>query len=109
MKNHRYAMLLALAVLLVADVASAQQFNGGTQATFTTGLGGGIDRVIQLVVNAARVVGIAGGLIHAVRNGLAWQSGDREALQAGKGIVVGFVIIGAAQVIASTILSTVAT
>lgn len=110
MKNqHRnYAILAALAVLLFADAAFAQNFNGGNGATFTTGLGGGIDSVIKLVVNAARVVGIAGGLIHAVRNGLAWQKGDRDAMDSLKGIVIGFVIIGASQGIAQTILNTVA-
>ena len=86
----------------------AQNFDGGNTSGFTTGLGTGIDRVLKLVVQAARVVGIGGGLIHAVRNGLAWQSGDREALQALKGIVIGFVIIGASEGIARTILTTAA-
>jgi hypothetical protein len=108
MKNpHRYAGLVLLALCLFADAALAQNFEAGGSRTFNTGLGAGVDGVLKLVVNAAVTIGFAGGLIHAVRNGLMWQKGDRDAMDALKNIVIGFVIMGGSAGIASQILRTV--
>lgn len=115
MKKHHAlhaAILLAIvAVVFFADAGFAQNFNPGNtggNAQFDTGLGGGVNRTLSLVVNAARVIGVAGGLIQMIRAGYEFQKGDRDAMEALKGVVIGFVIIGAGMGIAQALVSTAA-
>ncbi len=101
--------LAVIAVVLYVDPAFAQNFNqnsGGQQATFTTGLGRGVDGVLGTVVNAARVLGLAGGLIQGVRAGYEYTKGDRDAMEALKGVGIGLVIIAAGFGIAQAIVTT---
>jgi hypothetical protein len=116
MKKHpalQVAIVFAiLAVVFYADPGFAQTFNNGNtggNAQFETGLGGGVNRVLGTVVNAARIIGVAGGLIQMIRAGYEFQKGERDAMEALKGVIIGFVIIGAGMGIAQTLISTAAT
>jgi len=102
-------ILAALAVIMYVDPAFAQNFNqnsGGQQATFTTGLGRGVDGVLGTVVNAARVLGLAGGLIQGVKAGYDYTKGERDAMETLKGVGIGLVIIAAGFGIAQAIVAT---
>lgn len=114
-KYERYLPIIVAAVAVVvlyADPSFAQNFNsGGTGggATFNTGLGNGVNAVLGKVVNAARVIGLAGGLIQGVRAGYEFTKGTRDAMDALKGVAIGLVIIAAGFGIAEGIISTAST
>jgi hypothetical protein len=95
-----------MALCLHADPAFAQNFNAdqGVQATFRTGLGAGVDTALGTVVKAARIIAIAGGLIQMFVAGYQFSKGERDAMDALKGVLVGFVIIGAGVGIATALL-----
>jgi hypothetical protein len=94
-----------LALCLHADPAFAQSFNANQNApTFDTGLGAGVNGALKTVVSAARVIAIAGGLIQMFVAGYQFSKGERDAMDALKGVAVGFVIIGAGVGIAEALL-----
>ena len=111
-KYERYLPLVVAvlaAVVLYSHPSLAQTFsdnNTGQTATFKTGLGGGVDKVLGTVVNAARVIGIAGGLIQGVKAGYEYSKGQRDAMDMVKGVAIGLVIMAAGVGIAQALVAT---
>lgn len=114
-KYERYlpiVVAVVAVVVLYADPSFAQNFNAqntGQTATFNTGLGSGVDRVLGTVVNAARVIGIAGGLIQGVKAGYEYSKGQRDAMDLVKGVAIGLVIMAAGVGIAQALVTAAGT
>ena len=108
--KHEAALVLVgcALVLLAADAASAQGTVTTQATTFDTGFGNGVNSLLSKVVRGAQVIGLGGGMIHGIRNGMAWAKGDRDAADGAKGVIIGLAITAGSVGIGQVIISTMA-
>ena len=97
-------LALVVGVALVPDLAFAQPSSQTT--SINTGLGGGVDNVLQLVLRAAQAIAFLVGVLGVIRASMKWSQGDPDAgdsvKQAGVGIVLAAVAVGLVELVYRT-------
>jgi len=97
-------VVVGVTALFLADSALAQPSSQST--TINTGLGGGVDNVLQLVLRAAQAIAFLVGVLGVIRASMKWSQGAPDAgeavKQAGVGIVLAAVAVGLVELVYRT-------